>query len=147
MTPSARRLVLERLVPARPERVFQAWTDPDELKTWWGPKGVTCIDAAVDLRIGGSYRIANKLPDGSILWISGVFETIERPDLLTYTWVVETKTVETERVTVRFEATDGGTLVVVEHERIPSDELYDQHQSGWLGCLDGLVALFDQRPL
>ena len=46
-------LRLARLVPASPERVFRAWTEQAELERWWGPAGVRCRSASIDLRVGG----------------------------------------------------------------------------------------------
>ena len=64
-------LVVRKTIRAKPERLFAAWTIPAELKLWWGPQGVKCIEAEIDLRRGGRYRIANQLPDGKFLWITG----------------------------------------------------------------------------
>lgn len=132
-------LHIQRLVPASPERVFDAWTNPDKLQKWWGPVGVRCRSAEIDLREGGRYRIANELPDGAILWIAGEYEKIERPHLLIYTWTVETESPTKERVTVLFEQHAQGTNLTVKHERIQSSELRDRHREGWHGCIDGLV--------
>ena len=71
-------LAVRRVVRAAPERVFDAWTRPEELRRWWGPNGLVCTEAHVDLRVGGRYRIANLFPDGNVLWICGEFEVIER---------------------------------------------------------------------
>lgn len=131
-------LQLRRLIPASPERVFHAWTNPDELQKWWGPKDVRCVSAEVELREGGQYRIANELPDGQILWIRGEFNVIEKPRLLTYTWIVGTANPTTERVSVRFEPHEIGTEVILTHELIITTALRDQHQQGWAGCMDGL---------
>lgn len=132
-------LYLQRLVPASPDRVFDAWTNPGEVQKWWGPVGVRCLSTEIDLRVGGHYRIANELPDGSVLWIAGEYEAIERPRLLIYTWTVETKSPSRERVTVRFEDHEQGTNLILEHERIETTALRDQHQQGWHDCVDGLV--------
>ena len=132
-------LRVRRFVPASSDRVFTAWTEPDEMEKWWGPKGVSCLSAEVDLRVGGQYRLANELPDGSVLWISGNFEVIERPHLLIYTWVVENENPTEERVKVQFEQHDVGTHVTITHERIATKDLSEQHRQGWIGCMDGLV--------
>lgn len=132
-------LHVHRLVPASPERVFGAWTDQNELQKWWGPADVRCLSAEVDLRVGGQYRIANELPDGTVLWIAGEFEAIEKPHLLVYTWTVDLESPTTERVTVQFEKHDQGTLVILRHELIQTPQLRDQHRQGWLGCMDGLA--------
>lgn len=135
------RVRICKFIPARPERVFAAWTHPDELRKWWGPKNVRCTSAEIDLRPGGRYRIANETDDGTVLWISGEFLEIEKPDLLAYTWLLEGSESLQERVTVRFDSCAGGTELTVEHDRIPSEALHDQHRAGWQGCLDGLINL------
>jgi uncharacterized protein YndB with AHSA1/START domain len=138
-------LVVRRTIPASAARVFEAWTEPAALRRWWGPRPVTCCEASVDLRVGGAYRIGNLLPDGTVVWISGVFEIVERPHRLVYTWHFEGKerpTNERSRVTVRFEAHGDATEVIIAHERIESEELRLDHGNGWIGCLDGLELLF-----
>ena len=132
-------LVVRKTIPATPERLFAAWTEPEQLQKWWGPEGVTCIDPEVDLRVGGHYRIGNRFPDGKVLWIAGLFEVIEPPRRLTYTWRLEGISEAAERVTVRFEARGAVTEVIITHERIPNEVLREQHQQGWKGCLDGLA--------
>lgn len=146
MTDPSSSLVVQKTIPAPPERLFAAWTKPDELRRWWGPDGVTCVDPQVDLRVGGRYRIGNRLPDGSILWIVGEFEVIDRPHRLTYTWRLEGSDAGAERVTVRFEARGATTDVIVTHASIATEALRDQHKHGWVGCLDGL-ARYSDSPL
>ena len=132
-------LVLRRVIRATPERLFEAWTEPSQLRCWWGPEGVTCEGAEVDLRVGGRYRIDNLFPDGRVVVLMGEFEVIERPNRLTYTWRVDGSSGDSERVTVRFEPRDGATEVIVTHERIPDETVREQHRRGWEGCLEGLV--------
>lgn len=143
MTPanSGVSLVVRRKIRASAEFLFNAWTKPMQLRSWWGPSGVTCIDAQVDLRLGGIYRIGNQFDNGKVLWITGTFELIDRPHKLVYTWSLEKASTPSapERVTVQF-IQEGGdvTEVIVIHERILNEELRDEHERGWLGCLDGL---------
>ena len=134
-------LVVRRTIRASAERLFAAWTQPDQITTWWGPKGITCPQAEVDLRVGGTYRIANAQPGQPLLWIVGEFERIEPPSRLVYSWRLEPGSGRTERVTVRFLPRDASTEVVVSHERIASEADRDEHEQGWFGCLDGLVGL------
>ena len=137
--PFAAVLVVRRTIRARPEALFAAWTDPQQLTRWWGPPGVTCTAAEIDLRVGGSYRIANRMPDGSTLWIAGEFELIEPPSRLIYSWRLEIPEAGTERVSVSFVPRDAATEVVVTHERIASETARTRHEIGWIGCLDGLT--------
>jgi uncharacterized protein YndB with AHSA1/START domain len=132
-------LVTRRTIRASAQRLFDAWTRPEQLRAWWGPAPVTCSDAKVDLRVGGRYRIANALPDGKTLVIEGEFQLVEEPHKLVYTWCAGD---EVSRVTVRFEPRGEMTEVIVIHEQIPSEPVRESHQGGWLGCLDGLERYF-----
>ncbi|HEY1629493.1 MAG TPA: SRPBCC domain-containing protein [Tepidisphaeraceae bacterium] len=131
--------MVRKTIRATAQHLFEAWTRPDHLKKWWGPVNVTCIEAMVDLRIGGGYRLANRFPDGNVVWIAGTFELIEPPHKLVYTWHLESTPHAQERVTVRFEPAADATEVIVTHEHIPDAATRDQHEQGWLGCLDGLA--------
>jgi uncharacterized protein YndB with AHSA1/START domain len=138
-TPPMVTLVVRRTIRATPDRLFDAWTRPEELRKWWGPESVTCTDAAVDLTVGGSYRIANQFPGGDVIWITGEFEIIDRPNRLVYTWRLGTAEGPSERVSVTFVARGSSTEVTVTHERIPGVPVRDVHEQGWRGCLDGLA--------
>jgi glutathione S-transferase len=72
-------LVTRRTIRASASRLFDAWTQPEQLRAWWGPRPVTCAGAEVDLRVGGRYRIDNVLPDGQMLTIEGEFQVVEAP--------------------------------------------------------------------
>ncbi len=108
--------------------------------SWWGPAGVVCPQAEVDLRVGGLYRLANRRPDGQLHWIEGRFETIEPPNRLVYSWSMAGDAAASERVTVRFDSQGSRTEVVVRHERIRDPETLRTHGLGWEDCLDGLKA-------
>ena len=141
-------LVARRVVQATCEKAFAAWTSPAQITRWWGPAGATCPEAHVDLRAGGEYRIANRFPDGRVVWIRGRFLTIEPPHRLVYTWRVEGNPMQLadELVTVSFEPrTPGATEIVVVHERIANEDQRRSHEHGWAACMDGLVAFL--RPL
>jgi uncharacterized protein YndB with AHSA1/START domain len=50
-------ITLERTINAPVEKVWEAWTNPEEIKKWWGPNGVTIPTATVDLKVGGELYI------------------------------------------------------------------------------------------
>ena len=132
------RLIVRRLIRATPERLFRAWTAPDQLLQWWGPEGVVCTQADVDLRVGGRYRIANQMRNKETIWIFGEFEAIDYPFGLTYTWCIGSEHAPPERVRVRFSPVSSMTEVVVEHENIATAATRQLHEQGWIGCLSGL---------
>ena len=84
----ARQLVIERTVKASPERVFDAFTDPEQLMKWWWPNGFSCPAAEVDLRVGGTYRLAMEWPEFIPVeqhfshYMGGEYYEIERPHRL-----------------------------------------------------------------
>lgn len=138
-------LVVRRTIRAPAERLFRAWTEPEQLQRWWGPPGVQCPEATIDLRPGGGYRIANQLPDGRRLYFTGEFRQITPPHRLVYTWRREPGNDDHEElVTVRFDALGPAeTEVVVVHERIVTESIRDSHERGWQGCLEGLAGLLE----
>jgi len=143
MTASGLSLTTRRTIRATPERLFTAWTTPSFLTAWWGPRGATCTAAEVDLRVGGACRLANTFADGSVIWIGCIFEIIEPPHRLVYSWRIEGRDSPEERVTVQFVPAGDATEVIVTHERITDAPTRDRHAAGWEGCLDGLVRLMD----
>ncbi len=139
MSTSARgSLTTTRSIAASPERLFRMWTEPEHVQRWWGPEGVECPFAEIDLRPGGAYCIANKMSDGSVILISGVFEVVEPPSRLVYTWTTDKDEREPERVTVSFVPQGDKTEVTVLHELIPDAETAHSHEIGWNGCLAAL---------
>jgi uncharacterized protein YndB with AHSA1/START domain len=135
-------LIVRRTIRAPANRVFDAWTQPEHLRAWWGPRPVTCSGAEVDLRVGGRYSIANALPDGKTVIIEGEFREIERPHKLVYTWRMGQGAEETSLVTVRFEVRGEATEVVIVHENVVNPTARESHEQGWIGCLDGLESFF-----
>lgn len=136
------QLTLTRIIRAPRDKVFAAWTSPEQLVKWWGPGAVTCPKAEVDLRTGGAYKIANKEQDGSITWISGTYTEVDPPNKLTYEWNVSIVDGPPTQVSVWFNPHPEGTELVITHERFTDDAVRDMHVQGWGGCLDKLDALF-----
>jgi len=133
-------LVLTRRLKAPREAVFRAWTRPDEMAQWFGPKGMTSRDVKIDLRPGGCYSLEMYGPDGTYP-LSGVYREVAPPARLVFTWIWghgEIAGVEM-LVTLDFaETKNGGTLLTLTHERLPSQSARDQHEQGWISTLDCL---------
>jgi uncharacterized protein YndB with AHSA1/START domain len=138
-------LALRRVVRAPRPDVFAAWTTPETLRQWWGPGPVTCPEAHIDLREGGDYRIANLEADGSTTWITGVFQRVNVPEELVYTWNVSIVPGEATIVRVAFRDHPDGTEIELRHERFADTAVRDMHAEGWISCFDKLDALL-ARP-
>lgn len=57
-------LVLERVVDVPVERVWAAWTTPDQIRVWFTPAPWTTVDCEIDLVPGGIFRTVMRSPEG-----------------------------------------------------------------------------------
>ncbi len=60
----AKEVNFEKIYDAPIEQVWQAWTDPEALKQWWGPENVIIPECEVDLRVGGRFYIVMEAGEG-----------------------------------------------------------------------------------
>lgn len=137
-------LRLERTIAAPPERVFDAFTQPETLARWFGPTDqYTCTLTAPELRVGAPWRIEMVHSGGNRHVAQGTYLEIARPTRLAFTWGYDARPEDPPTVvTVILEAQGKGTKLVLVHERFPSAEVRDRHTGGWTPALDNLVRLF-----
>lgn len=79
-----KEFVITRVFDAPRELVFKAWTEPERIAKWFGPKGVTVKSAKMDLRPGGSLHSCMATPDGHEMWGKWAFREIVPPEKLVY---------------------------------------------------------------
>lgn len=75
----------ERVVDATRQRVYAAWTEPEQLKQWFAPKPFQLIITKMDFRIGGRFEMAMRGPDGSDFPFTGTYREIVPPERLVWT--------------------------------------------------------------
>ena len=128
-------ITIIRTLTAPPERVWRAWTTAEELGAWIWPAswGVTC---AIDLRIGGRFRIESA---GSGPNVSGEYVAIEPHSRIVTTWQWDDEVEET-LVTIEIEPDGTGSTLTITHERFTDEETRANHLQGWNDCLDRLPA-------
>jgi len=80
-----RELVITRFFDAPRERVFKAWTQPEILKRWCGPRGFTTPVYTVDLRPGGKQHFCMLSPEGQEIWCVGTYHEIVEPERIVCT--------------------------------------------------------------
>jgi uncharacterized protein YndB with AHSA1/START domain len=131
-------LVISRTYPASVERVFNAWTDANQLGQWFAPTDDYTTKANVDLQVGHEYRIAITHKGGNVHTILGTYRLIEPPRKLVYTWRWEGGPASDTLVTVDFNPDGEATKVTITHEKFVSTEDRDKHNEGWNGCLNRL---------
>ena len=137
-------LQMTRVVPAPPEEVFQAWTDPEILVRWWGAGETRLVGVEVDPRPGGDYRFEVASPEGGRYEIAGTYEEVDPPRRLSFTWqfVSGGPDDSTSKVTVELTPRGGETELRLTHDRFPSDEAAAPYGRGWEATLPKLLALF-----
>ena len=145
-TASDKTLTFERRYAAQPERVFRAWTDPAQIKSWWGRKGGFRLeDFVMELKPGGKFRMAMRSPENNLFVTSGVVREAAPPSRVAYTWIWQDgdwKGHET-LVTVEFRKEGDGTRVTVRHEKFLDAAMRDRHLGGWTTHSEGLQDYID----
>ena len=79
-----REIVTTRVFNAPRELVFKAWTDPEKLVQWWGPKGFTNTFQEFDMRPGGFWRFVMHGPDGRNYPNESVFVEVVKPERIVF---------------------------------------------------------------
>ena len=77
-------IVTTRVFKAPRKLVYKAWTDPNHLKTWWGPKGFTNTFKTFDLSVGGRWSFIMHGPDKGNYPNECTFAVIREPELLVW---------------------------------------------------------------
>jgi uncharacterized protein YndB with AHSA1/START domain len=85
-TPSDREIVSERVFDAPRDRVFAAYTDPELIPEWWGPRSVTTTVDEMDVRPGGAWRFVHRESGGQEYGFRGTFREVTPPERLVYTF-------------------------------------------------------------
>lgn len=157
-----RDFVISRTFDAPRDFVFQAWTEPERMKHWWGPRGFTSPICNLDLRPGGSMHYCLRSPEGREMWGKFAFREVVPPERLVYinsfsdaqggitrhpmspTWPLELLS------TILFEAAGPAkTTLTIRWGLLPSataperrtfNEGHSSMQQGWTGTLDQLTA-------
>lgn len=135
--PTDEPLRIRRILPAPPNDVYSAWTDPESLRDWLSPVGHA--EAEVDLRAGGSFRIV-MIGEGHRIEHTGEYLELTPPERLVFTWSSPYTGPEPSVVTVELRPHDAGTELLLTHERLPQGAA-DSHGRGWGAMLERLTAL------
>jgi uncharacterized protein YndB with AHSA1/START domain len=156
---AGRPFIMSRTFDAPRALVWKAWTDVEELKRWFGPKGSVITKCSLDLRVGGVFHYCLRGPDGSEMWGKWVFREITAPERIALitsfsdadggtthhpmapTWPLEMYSMTTfteaagkTTVTLNWSAYKGSAL-----ENKTFDENHDSMRQGWGGTFDQLA--------
>ena len=157
---SGRDFVITRVLDAPRELVFKAWTQPERMREWWGPKGFSMLSLKLDLRPGGTLHYGMRAPNGSEMWGKFVYREIAAPERIVFvnsfsdekggltrhplspSWPREILTTLTfteheGKTTLRLQ---GRPMNATEEERKVFEAGFTSMQQGFGGTLDQLAA-------
>lgn len=110
-TPTDREIVTERIFDAPPERVYAAFTDPQLIPQWWGPRRMTTTVQEMDVRVGGRWRFVSSEPGGPEQAFKGVYREIVPGERIAQTFEWEGMPGHVILETATFEDLGGRTRV------------------------------------
>ena len=134
-------LEIKRFINAPRARVYAAWTDPAQMKQWFGPENVQTRDVVADLRVGGKYRWDLTHEDGEKMSAYGEYRELIPNKKIVFTWKWdddEDWENHNSIVTIELSDRDGGTDLRFVHEQLPSEASRDRHSEGWTSVLKKL---------
>lgn len=157
-TDTAMQFVISRTFNAPLDRVWKAWTEPEQMAQWWGPKGFKTDVKTLDLKPGGLFHYRMESPQGQEMWGRMVFREIVTKERLVFINSFSDETGGLTRhplheawplqmlSTITFAEADGKTTVTVEwapYEATESecetfDKGRDSMQVGWTGTFEKL---------
>jgi len=150
-----KELIITRIFNAPRKLVWKAWTDPEHVMRWWGPKNFTSPFCKLDLRPGGKYLFCMKSAEGQEYWTTGIYKEIVPIELLVYTdsfadekgnvvpashygmpgdnWPIEFT------VKLKFEDLGKKTKMTLTHVGFPAGDMKGMAGTGWNESFDKLA--------
>jgi len=136
MRQDTRELIVVRRLSAPPQRVYEAFVDPDLLVRWMGPRGTSLTACAVDARVGGRFRFELAFDGGGSVVLVGAYRALDPGRRLAFSWGIEGEDDDSE-VAVHLVPFESGTALRLEHRGLAMHEL-EQNEAGWNEFFDRL---------
>lgn len=142
-------LSISKEFPVSPERLYQAWTNPEDLKQWWHPMGNKLVSVENDLRQGGNVRYTfNTGSSSEDIEITGTYDQVQPNKALDYSWIWQLPHQPIGngdyKLHIRFEPAGEGSRIDVQQENFGSEEAVQPHREGWERSLDDLKSYLGQ---
>ena len=123
---------------APPERVFDAWLDPEKARYWFGPGMGEVVRVEIHARVGGFFSIVQRR-NGMDVDHRGEFLKIDRPRQLIFTWGVPQDSPDTARVVIDVMPAGLGTELTLSHELHPDwAHQATQSEEAWIRMLEAM---------
>ena len=134
-----RELIVTRVIDAPRRLVFKAWTEPEQVARWWGPKGFTTTFCDMDIRPGGQFRFCMRSPTGTDHWKRGVYREVVAPERIIFTFAWEDAAGNPGHellTTVTFAEQGRKTKLTLNQAVFETADGCDDHRRGWTSCLE-----------
>jgi uncharacterized protein YndB with AHSA1/START domain len=126
-----------RRIAASPERVYDAWLDPDQAGRWLFRTSDGSLERCeIDARVGGGLRVDERRADG-LAEHYGTYVEIDRPRRLAFDFWTSFSDEKT-RVVVDIAPDGDGSLLTLTHEGVWAD-YEDRTRQGWTMILENLA--------
>ncbi|WP_153768296.1 SRPBCC domain-containing protein [Labrenzia sp. CE80] len=146
--PGMEPVVIEGLFRAPPARVFQAFTQKEDVRHWFIPKAGSLVSAEIDLKVGGKWCFVIDRTEEKQIQFEGEYLVIDPPYRLEFNWhhVQEfadgsREATDSSLVTITFAAVGDATEVRLYHSAIKSEDARRGVGGGWSSCFDRIASL------
>lgn len=149
---SSKDIVIRRVFTLPLNKVWEALTEAESFKKWWGPEGYTCPSCTMEAKKGGKYLACMRGPDGKETWSTGTVQEIvpEKKLVITDSFSDEKGNIISASeyglpgnwpkellITFELDEADGATKFKLTHKGIP-EEMHDDCVVGWNQSFDKL---------
>jgi uncharacterized protein YndB with AHSA1/START domain len=143
--PSTNTVRLHRVLAAKPEKVYRAFTAPDAMARWLPPNGFTCTVHHMDAKVGGTYRMSfTNFSSGKGHAFGGTYLELVPGERIRYTDRFEDPNLPGEMVTtVTLKPVSVGTEVHIVQEGLPAAIPVEACYLGWQQSLNHLAMLVE----
>ncbi|MDY7226149.1 SRPBCC family protein [Hyalangium rubrum] len=130
-----------------PERVFDAWLDPQQVRRWMAASiprrkmasTAELLRVEIDARVGGTFSFV-ELRDGEEVEHTGEYLELDRPRRLVFTWAVPKYSADRDRVSIDIVPQDTGCELTLLHEMKPEWAEYESRTvAGWTLMIDSIA--------
>jgi uncharacterized protein YndB with AHSA1/START domain len=136
-----KEVIITRTFPCGVERLWRAFTTPEDMLRWHSPEGMMNPQVDIDLRVGGKYAITMRYNEtGEEVTVRGEYREIKPPRKLSYTWKWDGSEEETEVHVFFEEVSEEETKLTLIHRGfsphpaqvdIENNWTAESHQGGW----------------
>lgn len=151
-------LIIPRIFQAPSDLVWKAWTEPQRVMRWWGPKDFDSPSCTIDFRVGGKYLFCMRSHSGPEIWQRGIWTTGEYKEILpmkkivftdsfadkhgnvvpsTY-YSIEDHPLELEVILTFEDVNDVNTNLILRHLGLPV-QMLEMCRTGWNESFDKLA--------